>query len=151
MGQIIESNPSAIIVAQVGSPTDLSATPFGGRRRAPIIGGTVSGRLVGQVIPGGADWQTVRSDGCLEIDARYVLDIGGDFVEVATMGLRTATSDVLAQLMRRVTVASYKNYFRTAVRSRTSAADLAHLKIFLAIAVGERLRDSARLTVHVVL
>ena len=67
------------------------------------------------------------------------------------MGLRTATSDVLAQLMRGETVAPENYCFRTAVRFRTSAADLAYLNNLLAIAVGERLRDSARLTVHVVL
>jgi hypothetical protein len=48
----------------------------GGRRYVPFDGGDFEGRdgLGGTIIEGGVDWQTVRADGVLEIDAHYTLD-----------------------------------------------------------------------------
>lgn len=51
----------------------------GGRRYVPFDGGSFEGRdgLRGTSREGGVDWQTVRSDGVLEIDAHYTtLDRG---------------------------------------------------------------------------
>jgi hypothetical protein len=45
---------------------------YGERRVIPITGGTIEGpRLQGEVLPGGADWQLVRADGDIELEARY--------------------------------------------------------------------------------
>ncbi|WCM92279.1 DUF3237 domain-containing protein [Acidovorax sp. NCPPB 2350] len=46
--------------------------PLGERRIVPITGGTFEGpRLKGTVLPGGADRQTVRKDGIVQLDALY--------------------------------------------------------------------------------
>jgi hypothetical protein len=46
----------------------------GKRQLIPISGGDFSGpNIKGSVLPGGADWQLVRSDGVLEIEARYTV------------------------------------------------------------------------------
>ena len=55
------------------------------RRVIPITGGIVEGpRLTGRVIPGGADWQVLRTDGVAELEARYTLraDDGKSFSRV---------------------------------------------------------------------
>jgi hypothetical protein len=59
-------------VVAIDAPVDVGATPLGRRRYIPITGGTFQGpRLRGVVLPGGADWQTDRSDGVTEADALY--------------------------------------------------------------------------------
>jgi hypothetical protein len=46
----------------------------GKRQLVPITGGGFSGvNLKGRVLAGGADWQLVRPDGVLEIEARYTI------------------------------------------------------------------------------
>ena len=70
---------------------ELGDSGTGMRRLIPFEGGTFAGRdgLRGTVAPGGADWQFVRSDGVLEIDAHYVLETdGGALIEVRSTGIR---------------------------------------------------------------
>jgi hypothetical protein len=46
----------------------------GFRQVIPITGGDFSGaRIKGEVLPGGEDWQLVRADGDVELNARYLL------------------------------------------------------------------------------
>ena len=71
------------IEASVGPIRDLGPTPHGRRRIIPILGGIVKGpRLQGEMMPGGADWQYVRSDGVLELEARYSIK-ASDGTEIA--------------------------------------------------------------------
>jgi hypothetical protein len=47
---------------------------LGKRQLVPITGGEFSGPSIqGRILPGGADWQLVRPDGVLEIEARYTI------------------------------------------------------------------------------
>src|ERR1019366_5374215 len=58
----------------IAAPLDLGRAPYGQRRVIDIMGGAFSGpRLSGRVLPGGVEWQIVRSDGIVEVDARYTL------------------------------------------------------------------------------
>lgn len=62
------------VLVSVGDAIDAGAGPYGGRRIVPITGGRFRGRgLSGTVLPGGADRQTIRSDGIRELDATYEL------------------------------------------------------------------------------
>jgi hypothetical protein len=66
--------PLARIVATIDAALEVGAVPDGHRRVIPISGGTVEGdRLRGEVVPGGADWNTVRPDGVMHFWARYTL------------------------------------------------------------------------------
>ncbi|WP_208591902.1 DUF3237 domain-containing protein [Gracilibacillus suaedae] len=54
---------------------EIGDTPKGFLRVIPIVGGTFEGPAInGRVVPGGADWNTVRKDGSSEIWARYTLE-----------------------------------------------------------------------------
>src|SRR5690606_39551336 len=58
----------------VEAPLIVGPSTWGLRRVVPITGGSFKGpRLSGRVLPGGADWQVVRPDGVLDVDAKYTL------------------------------------------------------------------------------
>lgn len=50
------------------------SSPLGTRIRVPIVGGSFAGpRLRGSIVPGGADWQLLRTDGWYVIEADYFM------------------------------------------------------------------------------
>ena len=68
---------------------DVGRTPYGFRRRIPIIGGTFEGpRIRGRVLPGGADWQLQRADDYTVIEADYMIETDdGTPIHVRNRGL----------------------------------------------------------------
>ncbi|WP_439533522.1 DUF3237 domain-containing protein [Polymorphobacter sp.] len=75
---------------EVCPPDALDADTGGPLRLVRIAGGTVTGSLEGEVLPGGTDWQTVSPDGAVAIDARYLLQlVDGTRVELQSRGLRS--------------------------------------------------------------
>src|SRR5689334_17613524 len=104
------------IDVSVGPIRDLGATPHGRRRIIPILNGTVKGaRLQGEVIPGGADWQHVRADAVLELEARYsIRTADGTEIAVTNRGLRRAPAEIMDRLSRGEPVDPAQVYFRTA-------------------------------------
>lgn len=73
----------------IAPPTPMGATALGRRRFIGITGGAFKGpRIEGEVIPGGADWQTVRADGVTVIEAIYALKTSdGAVIAVRNLGL----------------------------------------------------------------
>jgi hypothetical protein len=77
----------------VGSPLMIGPGRFGERRVIPILGGRVSGKISGEILPG-ADWQTISADGLVELDARYTFRTGdGAIVELTDYGFRYERKD----------------------------------------------------------
>jgi hypothetical protein len=69
----------------LGQSISVGASKRGTRNIIPITGGTVSGRLTGSVVPGGADYQLIGNTTVL--DARYTLvSDAGDYVLVRNCG-----------------------------------------------------------------
>jgi hypothetical protein len=68
---------------------EVGRTPFGIRRRIPIIGGTFEGlRIRGRVLAGGADWQLQRADDYTLIEADYMIETDdGTPIHVRNRGL----------------------------------------------------------------
>jgi hypothetical protein len=59
----------------IGAAQTPGPTPFGGRNRIPITGGHFEGPTIkGKVLPGGADWQLIRSDGAVTLEADYMIE-----------------------------------------------------------------------------
>src|SRR5262245_32541264 len=104
------------IEVSVGPIRDLGPTPHGRRRIIPIVSGTVTGeRLAGEVVPGGADWQYVRADGVLELEARYSIRASdGTEIAVINRGMRRALPEIMERLSRGEPVDPALVYFRTA-------------------------------------
>jgi hypothetical protein len=126
----------------------------GGRRFVAFEGGHFEGRdgLAGLVLPGGIDWQTVRPDGTLEIDAHYTLETGAhERIEVRSQGLRKASEAVTERIALGEAVDPDQYYFRTHVRFGTGATERWWLNDLLAVATGRRERDRVTVDIHEVL
>jgi Protein of unknown function (DUF3237) len=142
--------PLLRLAVEVGEIVSLGPTPTGERRVVAISGGSFDSDegWRGNVLPGGADWQLLRRDGVLEVDARYVLqDANGARVQVTSQGLRHGPPEVIAALTRGQTVDPSQYYFRTAMRFETAAAELVHLNHVVAVGIGAREARLVRLNV----
>ena len=144
----LADEPLMQIDLSVAAPVETGLIDGQVRRCIPIVGGTVSGGYEGEVLSGGADWQTIAPDGTLDIDARYVLRLSEGLVEVESRGVRSGPPEILAQLAAGEAVDADRYYFRTAMRFRTAVPVLARLNQILAVSAGERLLNTVRLTVY---
>ena len=125
--------------ADVGDLISLGSCPLGERRVVYIGTGTFEGPdLRGELI-GGADWQILRSDGVLELDARYAIkDHRGGVIQVLSQGLRHGPPEVMARLARGEDVDPESYFFRTVMRFETGASELAWLNKTIAVATARR-------------
>lgn len=73
----------------IAAAVTIGQSSYGLRRLIPITGGSFSGpRISGEVVPGGADYQTVRPDGVTAVEARYTLRAGdGALIYIANRGI----------------------------------------------------------------
>jgi hypothetical protein len=99
----------------VDKPIVVGDGPHGLRRVVPIAGGTVTGpKLTGTVVPGGADWQFVRPDGTLQIEAKYTLKADdGSLIMITNRGVRRGPKEVIERLAKGEQVDPALYYFRT--------------------------------------
>lgn len=150
---MLSSAPIFTVQAELEAVMTLGRTPYGERRMVAITGGTVKGpKLNGRILPGGADWQIVRSDGAADIQARYVIEAdGGARIVVDSKGLRHGPPEVLERLGRGDTVDPAHYYFRTAMRFETADPALGWLNRILAVARGQRQARSVHLDVFEVM
>jgi hypothetical protein len=119
---------------------ELGVTPLGRRRIIGISGGEFSGpRLAGRVLPGGADWQVIRSDGVACLDARYTLETAdGALIYVNNKGYRHGPEDVIERLARGEDVDPALYYMRATPWFETAAPAYAWLNRTICIASGAR-------------
>jgi hypothetical protein len=131
----------ADIRVEVGSPITVGETGSGLRRVIPILGGTVQGpRLSGRVVPGGADFQILRADGVMELEAKYVLETAdGALIYVINRGLRHGPAEAVGRLMRGERVDPKLIYFRAAPVFETAAPQFRWMTRSLFICTGTRL------------
>jgi Protein of unknown function (DUF3237) len=150
MASLISNEPIFTILAGLEPIMNLGATPYGERRIIGITGGTVRGpKLQGRILPGGADWQIVRTDGAADIQARYTIETdAGARILVNSEGLRHGPPDVLAALARGDNVDPSLYYFRTVMRFETSDPATDWLNRILALARGQREALAVRLDVY---
>src|SRR5215469_3355715 len=147
---MLSSTPIFSIRAELETIINLGHTPYGERRMIGIIGGSVNGpKLKGRILPGGADWQIIRSDGAADIKARYAIETEtGALIMVTSEGLRHGPPAVMERLMRGDNVDPRHYYFRTVMRFETAAPAVDWLTRILAIAKGQREPQAVRLDVY---
>ena len=150
---LLAAEPFLRLTVELDDILHLGPTPYGDRRIIHISGGTFDGpRLSGRIIPGGTDWQIVRSDGVAHVEARYTLETGaGERVLVLSEGLRHGPEEVMAALARGDAVDPARYYFRTVIRFETGAPNLAWLNRILSVAHGAREPRAVRLEVFEVI
>lgn len=141
--------PLMIITVVVEESLSVGVTPIGEVRLIRFTSGTFEGDgLRGRLLPGGTDWQQVRADGVLEIRAHYLLQTEqGETIEVVSEGLRDASPEVSARMMRGDAVDPAEYYFRTHIRLRTASERIARLNRLLAVSFGDRQARSVRLRI----
>jgi Protein of unknown function (DUF3237) len=140
------------IEVTVAEPLELGETAAGRRRIIPIAGGQVTGpKLHGRVLPGGADWQTMRADGTAELEARYTLaaDDGG-LIGVVHRALRHGPPEIGRKLVAGEAVDPGAYYFRGTPVFETAAS--AHLWLTRTVFVsrGARYPDKVAIEVYAV-
>jgi hypothetical protein len=141
------------IEVEVGPIRDLGPTPHGRRRIVEIGGGTAKGpRLEGKIVPGGADWQYVRGDGVLELEARYSIRTrDGTEIAVVNRGLRRASPEIMERMSRGEAVDPALVYFRTVPTFEAPAGPYDWLNRSVFLATAARLPDKVQIRVFEVL
>ena len=131
----------------------VGATPGVHRRIGVIHAGTFEGdRLAGEVMDGGSDWQSVRSDGSVGLDVRLVLRTNDDaLIAMTYRGIRHGAPDVLRRIDQGEAVAPEAYYFRMAPMFETASSSFGWMNRILAIGVGHRLPDGPVYSVFEVL
>jgi hypothetical protein len=151
--ELISSEPIFRIHCEVANLLDLGPAPFGHRRVVNLLGGTVTGaKLQGRVLPGGADWQIMAANGCIDLHARYTLESdAGALIQVESKGMRCAPPDILERLGRGENVDPSLYYFRTVMRFETAHPTTDWMNRILALARGAREKNAVKLDVYEVL
>ncbi len=131
------------LTAEVGAPIDVGEGPHGRRRIIPILGGTFKGaRVSGRVLGGANDYQIIRRDGVLELQARYVIETAEkELIYVENTGMRDGPPDLLAAQARGELVDPGQIYFRAIPRFETAAKDYLWLTRRIFISAGARYPD----------
>lgn len=134
---------------QVGPAQELGDVGGGRRRVIPITGGRLNGPgLSGVILPGGADWQTIRPDGVTLLQARYTIRFDdGVTAGVINTGVRRAAPEVVARLTSGEVVDPALYYFRATPVFEVGPGAHGWLTESVFLSVGERLPDRVRLKV----
>jgi Protein of unknown function (DUF3237) len=130
----------------VDKPLIVGQSSHGLRRVVPIMGGTFAGPSIkGRVVPGGADWQFVRPDGVLDVQAKYTLETSdGVLIMVENRGVRHASPAVMERITKGEMVPGSEYYFRTSAQFEAplgSKYEWLNRAIFIGVA--ERHPDAA--------
>ena len=115
MAPVLETKYVFTITANIGPVTSAGEMGSGVRRIIPITGGEVKGEGInGKVCPFGADFQIIRPNELIELEARYAFETDdGAVVYVENKGLRFGPIDLLQKLKRGEPVDPRLIYFRT--------------------------------------
>lgn len=149
----LRARPLLVINLDVQPLQMVGATPGTFRRVGVIPGGTFEGeRLSGEILPGGSDWQSVRSDGGVGIDVRMVLKTRDDaLIGMTYRGIRQGPADVIARVNKGEVVDAASYYFRVAPFFETAAPQYAWLNNIVTIGIGHRLAVGAVYSVFEIL
>jgi len=111
------------ITAHVAAVTLVGDVGHGVRRIIPITGGDVRGETVnGKVLPLGADFQLIRPNELIELEAKYAFETDdGATVYVENKGIRFGPLELLEKLKRGEPVDPSLIYFRTVPKFETGA------------------------------
>jgi hypothetical protein len=152
MAPKIETKYVFTITARIGSVTSAGEIGSGVRRIIPIIGGEVKGVVNGKVLPFGADFQIIRPNELIELEAKYAFETDdGAIVYVENKGIRFGPVELLQKLKRGEPVDPNLIYFRTVPKFETGHEDYRWLMQHIFIASAARHADRVVIDVHQVL
>jgi len=141
------------LTVEIGAVTTAGETGHGVRRIIPITGGTVKGEGIdGKVLAFGADFQIIRPNELIELEAKYALETDdGAVIYVENKGIRFGPVDLLQKLKRGEPVDPNLIYFRTVPKFETGSEKYRWLTENLFIGSAARHADRVVIDVHQVL
>ena len=153
MAPVLQTRYAFTITARIGEVTSAGDIGHGVRRIIPIIGGEVRGPDVsGKVCAFGADFQVIRPNELIELEAKYAFETDdGAVIYVENRGIRFGPIELLQSLKRGEPVDPKLIYFRTVPKFETGAAKYRWLMESLFIASAARHADRVVIDVHQVL
>src|SRR6201986_3722769 len=153
MSPVLETKYVFTITAEIGEVTSAGEIGTGLRRIIPITGGEVKGEgISGKVCPFGADFQIIRPNELIELEAKYAFETDdGAVVYVENRGIRFGPPELMQRLKRGEAVDPQLIYFRTVPKFETGAARYRWLMEHLFIASAARHADRVVIDVHMVL
>src|SRR6201994_3150077 len=153
MAPVLETKYVFTITAHIGPVTTAGDIGSGVRRIIPITGGEVKGEGInGKVCPFGADFQIIRPNELIELEAKYAFETDdGAVVYVENKGLRFGPGDLLQNLKRGEPVDPKLIYFRTVPKFETGHEKYRWLMEHIFVASAARHADRVVIDVHMVL
>jgi hypothetical protein len=149
----IQTKYAFTITARIADVTSAGDIGSGVRRIIPIVGGEVRGvGINGKVLGFGADFQIIRPNELIEVEAKYAFETDdGAVVYVENKGIRFGPVDLLQKLKRGEPVDPKLIYFRTVPKFETGAERYRWLMEHIFIASAARHADRVVIDVHQVL
>jgi len=137
----------ADLTVKIGAPIEIGRIAGNLRRMIPIASGEVTGpKLFGNVVPGGADYQWLRSDGVSELEARYVIQLReGGLIFVENRGVRFGPPELMEKIRRGEAVDPSLIYFRSTPNFETAVPGYEWLMNHLFVCSGARYPDRVEL------
>ena len=153
MTPVLQTRYVFTITARIGEVTTAGDIGHGVRRIIPIIGGEVRGPDInGKVLAFGADFQIIRPNELIELEAKYALETDdGAVIYVENRGIRRGPIDLVQKLNRGEAVDPALIYFRTMPRFETGSEKYRWLMQSLFVASAARHADRVVIDVHQVL
>lgn len=153
MTPILRTQYAFTITAHIADVTTAGEIGHGVRRIIPITGGEVRGEKVsGKVLPLGADFQIIRPDELIELEAKYAFETDdGAVVYVENRGIRFGPVELLERLKRGEPVDPRLIYFRTVPKFETGHEKYRWLMQHIFVASAARHADRVVIDVFMVL
>ena len=102
MAPVLQTKYIFTLTVSIGEVTTAGDTGHGVRRIIPITGGTVTGDITGKICAFGADFQVIRPNELIELEAKYAFETDdGAVIYVENKGLRFGPVDLLQAEARR--------------------------------------------------
>jgi hypothetical protein len=139
----LRTRPLFVMRLDVRKVQIVGATPGAYRRIGVVPGGSFEGeRLSGEVLDGGSDWQTVRTDGATTLNVRLLLKTNDDaLIGMTYHGIRHGTPDVVTRIEKGEVVDPASYYFRINSLFETAAANYDWINRVVAVGIGHRRAD----------
>ena len=150
MTPVLETRYVFTLTVHIGDVTTAGDTGHGVRRIIPITGGTVKGEgIAGRICPFGADFQMIRPNELIELEAKYAFETDdGAVIYIQNKGIRFGPVDLLQKLKRGEPVDPKLIYFRTVPKFETGHEKYRWLMEHIFVGSAARHADRVVIDVH---
>ncbi|MFA6083491.1 DUF3237 domain-containing protein [Mucilaginibacter sp.] len=149
----VKTKPLLTLKCVVGPAQIIGNTPGGNHLVGVLQSGFFEGeRLSGEVLPGGSDWQTIRTDGSILLDCKLVLKTSdGEIISLKYTGVRVNPPSIQAQMAKGEAIRPEDYYLRIVPVFETASEKYAWINNVVAIGIGNRQPDGPHYSMFEVL